>query len=113
MDAGLVPVVCVDRPYAMSQLTALADVDCQKMIIAYGPVDALSTRIPQAVKEVVEAAELISRVHPSRPVIYGGSISPENARRYASIPGICGLFVGAASLDAKSFAAICREMAFP
>ena len=111
VDAGLVPIVCVDRPYAMSQLTALADIDCEKMIIAYGPVDALSTRIPQPVKEVVEAVELISRVHPSRPVIYGGSISPENVRRYASISGISGLFIGAASLDAKSFAAICREMA--
>jgi triosephosphate isomerase len=110
-DAGLVPIVCVDRPYAMSQLTALSDIDCEKMIIAYGPVDALNFRIPQAPKEVVEAADLISRAHPNRPVVYGGSIIPENARQYASLSGISGLFVGAASLEAASFAAIYQEIA--
>jgi triosephosphate isomerase (TIM) len=111
VDAGLVPIVCVDRPSAMSQLTALTDIDCEKMIIAYGPVDALSFRIPQSPKEVVEAADLISRAHPHRPIVYGGSIIPENARQYASLPGISGLFVGAASLETASFAAICKEMA--
>jgi triosephosphate isomerase len=111
VDAGLVPIVCVDRPYAVSQLTALSDIDCDKMIIAYGPVDALSIRIPQAPKGVIEAADLIARVHPRRAIVYGGSISPENAREYAGLPGISGLFVGAASLDAVSFAAICTEMA--
>jgi triosephosphate isomerase (TIM) len=111
VDAGLVPIVCVDQPYAMSQLTALTDIDCEKMIIAYGPVDALSFRIPQAPKAVIKAADLIARVHPNRAIVYGGSITPENAREYAGLPGISGLFVGAASLDASSFAAICREMA--
>ncbi|MDR3629702.1 MAG: triose-phosphate isomerase [Desulfocapsaceae bacterium] len=110
-DAGLIPIVCVDQPYAMSQLTALTDIDCDRMIIAYGPVDALSTRIPQSVQEVAQAAALISRIHPARPIVYGGSIDPGNAVRYAGISGISGLFVGAASLEASSFAAVCREMA--
>jgi triosephosphate isomerase len=111
VDAGLVPIVCVDRPSAVSQLTALTDIDCEKMIIAYGPVDALNFRIPESPKEVIEATDLISRIHPNRPIVYGGSIIPENARLYASLAGISGLFVGAASLDAASFAAICDEMA--
>ena len=111
VDAGLVPIVCVDQPYAMSQLTALTDIDCEKMIIAYGPVDALSFRIPQAPKGVIKAVDLIARVHPNRAIVYGGSITPENAKEYVSLPGISGLFVGAASLEASSFAAICGEMA--
>lgn len=111
VDAGLVPIVCVDRPYAMSQLTVLTDIDREKMIIAYGPVDALNFRIPQSPKEVIEAAELISRVYPQRPIVYGGSVISENARLYATLAGISGLFVGAASLEASSFAAICNEMA--
>jgi triosephosphate isomerase len=110
-DTGLVPVVCVDQPDAMPQLAALSGIDCQKMIIAYAPVDALGAKIPLPVKDVAEALALFSRVHLAWPVIYGGSINPENARRYADIPGLSGLFVGAASLEAKSFAAICREMA--
>jgi triosephosphate isomerase (TIM) len=111
VDAGLVPIVCVDRLSAVSQLTALTDIDCEKMIIAYGPVDALNFRIPESPKEVIEATDLISRIHPNRPIVYGGSIIPENARLYASLAGISGLFVGAASLEAASFEAICREMA--
>ncbi len=37
-DAGLIPIVCIDSPYTMSQLMALNDVDCPEMVIAYGPV---------------------------------------------------------------------------
>ena len=81
------------------------------MIIAYGPVDALNFRIPQSPEGVVKVAAEIAQFHPHRPIVYGGSIDPENAGRYANLPGLAGLFIGAASLDAASFAAICKEMA--
>ena len=113
VDVGLTPIVCVDQPSALSQLSALNDIDCEKMIIAYGPVDALNFRIPESPENVARAAGQIARLHPHRPVVYGGSIDPENARQYANLPGIAGLFVGAASLEAASFAAICEAMAVP
>jgi triosephosphate isomerase (TIM) len=111
VDAGLIPVVCVDQPTLISQLGPLNDIDSENMIIAYGPVDALNFRIPQSPESVVRAVDEIAHLLPRRPVVYGGSIDPENARQYAHIPGIAGLFVGAASLDAASFATICKEMA--
>lgn len=113
VDAGLTPIVCVDQPSLMSHLSPLNDIDCEKMIIAYGPVDALNFRIPQSPESVVRAAGEIAQIHPHRPIVYGGSIDPENARQYTHLPGIAGLFVGAASLDAAAFAAICTEMAGP
>lgn len=103
VDAELLPIVCVDQPYAMSQLTALNDVDTDSVIIAYGPVDALNFRIPESPEKIAEAAEFISQVHPKWPIVYGGALHPDNGPQYAAIEGIVGLFTGSASLEATSF----------
>ncbi len=57
------------------------------------------------------AAEFIARVHPNRPVVYGGALSPETVGNYINLPGLAGVFVGEASLDPARFAAICEQMA--
>jgi triosephosphate isomerase (TIM) len=111
IDAGLIPIVCVDKPYAMSQLTALNDIDTEDVILAYGPADALTSRIPEAPGKVREAVEFISQVHPKWSIVYGGALLPENAATYANIPGIAGLFSGSASLDATNFTAIIKAVA--
>lgn len=103
VDAGLNPIVCVDKPYTMAQLTSLKDIDTDNVIIAYGPVDALNFRIAQVPQQVEEAASFISEVHPHWPIVYGGALQPENAGYYCTIKGLSGLFVGSASLDAESF----------
>lgn len=108
VDAGLRPIVCVDQPYAMSQLTALSDIDNENIIIAYGPVDALSFRIPESPEKVAESVEFIRGIYPKRAVIYGGALTPENAGDYLKLPNLSGIFVGASSLDADNFLQICR-----
>ena len=42
------------------------------------------------------------------PVLYGGSVKPENAGVLLSLPDVDGALVGGASLDLPSFEAICR-----
>jgi triosephosphate isomerase len=42
------------------------------------------------------------------PVLYGGSVKPENADELLAQPGVDGALVGGASLDVDSFAAICH-----
>jgi len=108
VDSGLGPIVCVDKPYAMSQLTSLTDIDCEKMIIAYGPVDAMNFRIPEEPKRIIEAVSFISQIHPNRPVVYGGAVDHDNISQYSSLDGLSGIFVGEASLDPESFNAICQ-----
>ncbi len=110
VDAGLKPIVCIDQPYAMSQLTALHDIDCDEMILAYGPVEAMTARIPEQPKRVVEATQFISQVHPKRPVVYGGSLMVENVDEYIALPELAGIFVGQSSLDAASFAVLCNKV---
>ena len=41
------------------------------------------------------------------PVLYGGSVKPENAGELLGQPDVDGALVGGASLDVESFAAIC------
>ena len=103
VDAGLTPIVCVDQPFAMSQLTSLNEIDTESVIIAYGPVDALNFRIPQTPEKVAEAADFIGQIHPKWPIVYGGALHPDNAKDYSGLPGVSGLFVGSASLEASSF----------
>ncbi len=105
-DANIVPIICVDEKNAMSQLTALGDVDCDKLVIAYSPVDALSYREPQNPEKIAEIAGYISQVYPTRPIIYGGGIGLKNVEQFVSIPGISGLFIGEASLQPESFCGI-------
>ena len=110
VDAGLKPIVCIDQPYAMSQLTALNDIDCDELLIAYGPKDAIIARIPERPERVVEAARFISQIQIKRPVLYGGSLMIENIGEYVSLPELSGVFVGESSLDAESFAMICNKV---
>lgn len=109
VDFGLRPILCLDQSYAMSQLSPLVGIDCEKMIIAYCPVDAVTFRIPESPEKVKEAIGFISNLHPNRALIYGGSVYPDNVRDYFQIPGLSGVIVGSASLEAESFAAICKE----
>lgn len=110
VDAGLIPIVCVDQPYAMSQLTALNDIDCDELVIAYGPTEAAIARIPEQPDRVAEGAKFISQVHPRTPVVYGGSLQVDNVDDYIALPGLSGVFVGESSLDVKTFAAICNKV---
>ena len=111
VDAGLNPIVCVDKPYTMAQLTSLKDIDTDNVIIAYGPVDALNFRIAQTPEKVEEAAAFIHEVHPQWPIVYGGALQPDNVGDYCTIKGLSGLFAGSASLDARSFLKIFHTLA--
>jgi len=111
VDTGLIPIVCVDQPYAMSQLQAVSDIDGKEMIIAYGPVEATMARVPESPATAAETAWKISRTQPGLPVVYGGSLEPHNVEEYLRIPELAGVFVGEASLDINSFLAICEQMA--
>jgi triosephosphate isomerase (TIM) len=79
----------------------------ENLVIAYEPVWAIGTGRTATVEMAREAHETIKALL-DVPVLYGGSVKPDNAADLLAQPGVDGALVGGASLDVDSFAAICR-----
>jgi triosephosphate isomerase (TIM) len=77
------------------------------LVVAYEPVWAIGTGKTATPQMAQEAHELIKSLL-DVPVLYGGSVKPENADELLAQPAVDGALVGGASLDVESFAAICR-----
>jgi triosephosphate isomerase len=78
-----------------------------KLVIAYEPVWAIGTG-KAATPEIAQSVHELIKSLVDVPVLYGGSVKPENAAELMARPAIDGALVGGASLDVDSFAAICR-----
>ena len=119
LDAGLHVIACVGETEAereanqtesvlRRQLAVLEPDD--NLVIAYEPVWAIGTG-KSATPELAQSAHEIVRSVVAAPVLYGGSVKPENAAELLSQPAVDGALVGGAALDVESFTAICRAAA--
>jgi triosephosphate isomerase len=79
----------------------------ENLVIAYEPVWAIGTGKTATPEQAHEAHELIKGLL-DVPVLYGGSVKPDNAADLLSQGHVDGALVGGASLDVESFTAICR-----
>jgi triosephosphate isomerase len=100
-----------DEVVSEQLLGSLAQVPCDNLVVAYEPIWAIGTGrtaspvqaddmhgvIRQRLQEHYGAAG--SEI----PIIYGGSVKPENAGVLFGCDNIDGALVGGASLEAKSF----------
>jgi triosephosphate isomerase (TIM) len=91
------------------QVSAIAEgvAELDELVLAYEPVWAIGTG-RTATPELAQAAHAFVKTILDVPVLYGGSVKPENAAELASQPDIDGALVGGASLELASFAAICQ-----
>ncbi len=78
------------------------------LVLAYEPVWAIGTG-KTATPEIAQEAHAFIKTILDVPVLYGGSVRPDNAAELAAQPAVDGALVGGASLELDSFAAICRE----
>ncbi|MCY4088498.1 MAG: triose-phosphate isomerase [Actinomycetia bacterium] len=76
-----------------------------QLVVAYEPVWAIGTGKTATADQAQEAHEVIKRIL-DVPVLYGGSVKPENAAELMAMPDVDGALVGGASLDVDSFVAI-------
>ena len=82
----------------------------EQLVIAYEPVWAIGTGNTATPDQAQEAHALIKGLV-DVPVLYGGSVKPENADELLSQPDVDGALVGGASLEVESFTAICQSAA--
>jgi triosephosphate isomerase len=82
----------------------------ERLAIAYEPVWAIGTGRTATPEQARESHAFIKSIL-DVPVLYGGSVKPENAEELLAQPDVDGALVGGASLDVESFHAICETAA--
>ncbi len=116
LEAGLYVIACVgetegEREAGETEAVLARQVSFipshERLVIAYEPVWAIGTGRTATPDIAQEAHAFVKSLHAS-PVLYGGSVKPENAGVLLSLPDVDGALVGGASLDLPSFEAICR-----
>jgi len=95
IQQGLKPIVCVND---LSQLEGIP----QEVVISYEPIESIGTGQPEDPGKVEEFAKNVKQ-RINCPVIYGGSVSPDNMNNYLKLGPISGLLIGGQSLDENSF----------
>jgi triosephosphate isomerase (TIM) len=119
LDAGLEVIACVGETQAEREGGETEDVLRRQLsvlephaslVLAYEPVWAIGTGLTATPEMAQEAHEFIKSIL-DVPVLYGGSVKPDNAAGLLAQPGVDGALVGGASLDVDSFTAICQTAA--
>jgi triosephosphate isomerase len=127
LAAGLEPIVCVRRNlraarrrrgrgggHGMARNSLPASLAGQAFAVAYEPVWAIGTGRTPTPADIAEIHEALRAVLVERfgehgatvPILYGGSVKPDNAREILATPEVGGALVGGASLKAADFLAI-------
>ena len=116
LNAGLSVIACVgeleeerERGETEDVLgRQLATIEAHdNLVVAYEPVWAIGTG-KTATPELAQEAHAFVKSLLDVPVLYGGSVKPENAAELLGQPDVDGALVGGASLEVDSFVAICR-----
>ena len=116
LDAGLRVIACVGElegerergeteEVLRRQLSVLEADD--GLVVAYEPVWAIGTG-KTATPELAQEAHAFIKSLVDVPVLYGGSVKPENAEDLLRRRDVDGALVGGASLEVDSFTAICE-----
>jgi triosephosphate isomerase (TIM) len=129
LEAGLMPILCVGelegqrdagetdgvlRRQVEADLSAVPDDRLAEVAVAYEPVWAIGTGRTATPDQAGEAIAHIRSVIATRNadaagaarILYGGSVTPDNAAALLGRPEVDGALVGGASLDPEAFAAI-------
>ena len=113
LENSITPIVCLDTPYMDEQIKAMFnfDVDVSRCFFVYEPIDAIGTGKPI---DPVDANHITSQIgfltDNSAPVLYGGSISSDNAAAFTNQNRIDGVLVGTDSLEPTLFASIITSL---
>lgn len=123
LGAGLLVVLCIgeteaewtagrtlERLSAQLEASLPRDAAPERLVVAYEPVWAVGSGRTPKLEEIERAHALVRerlaaqiRGGSAVPVLYGGSVKPENTSAIFSVPGVDGGLIGGACLEAESF----------
>jgi triosephosphate isomerase (TIM) len=116
LDAGLFVIACVgeteeerergETKDVLRRQVSVLEAD-ENLVVAYEPVWAIGTG-KTATPDIAQEAHAFIKSLLGVPVLYGGSVKPDNAAELLDLQDVDGALVGGASLELESFTAICR-----
>jgi triosephosphate isomerase (TIM) len=116
LQAGLFVIACIgeteeerergETEDALRRQLSVLEPD-DNLVLAYEPVWAIGTG-KTATPDMAQEAHAFVKSQLDAPVLYGGSVKPDNAAELLGQPDVDGALVGGASLELESFTAICR-----
>jgi triosephosphate isomerase len=129
LAAGLAPIICVGETLEQRKAGRAVEVVRSQIMaslplaltgrdfaVAYEPVWAIGTGLTPTLEQIEEVhravrAAMIERLGlgiAATPILYGGSVKPDNAAEILAVPEVGGALVGGASLKAADFLGIIR-----
>ena len=129
LAAGLSPIICVGETLEQREAGRAVEIVRSQIMgslpqslagrdfaVAYEPVWAIGTGLTPTLEQIEEVhravrAAMIERLGlavAATPILYGGSVKPDNARKILAVPEVGGALVGGASLKAADFLGIIR-----
>jgi triosephosphate isomerase (TIM) len=129
LNNGLKPILCVGeseeerergdterrlRHQVQEGLERLSKEQIAEVTVAYEPIWAIGTGVVATPEQAQDAIAFVRALigdkapaaAPLARVLYGGSVTPENAAEVLALPDVDGALVGGGSLDADTFAQI-------
>jgi triosephosphate isomerase len=100
-------------------LRGVSGTDCEQLWVAYEPVWAIGVNGIPASAEYAEQKhrliretllELFPQAGHKVPVLYGGSVNPQNACELVAQPTVDGLFIGRSAWEAAAFDRLIRQV---
>lgn len=129
-QVGITPMLCVGETLSEREAGKTADVIVRQLraglaqrdiskpvMIAYEPVWAIGTGKVATPEQANEAHQVLrgalkeiggAEFAEKTPILYGGSVKPDNAAEIARQKEVDGFLVGGASLEVPSFLALCQ-----
>jgi triosephosphate isomerase len=129
LRGGLEPIVCVGETLAEREAGLTLQIICGQVkaslpaelaghafAVAYEPIWAIGTGLTPTLEQIEEAhvalreamVQALGEDGRRTPILYGGSVKPDNAEVILAAKEVGGALVGGASLKAKDFLAIVR-----